>query len=335
MKSSKVVCALLLTFSASAAIASANGCGSDDPGSTFDSGTTDPETGTSDGPIGFGDSGLTGDGGTGGDAALPPNFVHTEHGGYALGPPIGDAGATDPGVTPQGDGTCSLIAGIVRDFRGIKEDAGHPDFESFAGSMPTVALVANDIGTDKKPVYASVCEGAAVSAACPYGKMTTSKAAFDQWYRTTDTVNLPYIVYLGFEPNNGVTTFESKFYFPVDGAGWGDPTMGEDGKPHNFHFTTELHTTFKYGGGEAFTFIGDDDVWVFINGKLAMDLGGLHNAATGTIMLDTKAADLGIAIGGTYSLELFQAERHTTASTFRIDTNLAFTNCGTVPSDPK
>jgi len=98
----------------------------------------------------------------------------------------------------------------------------------------------------------------------------------------------------------------------------------------NFGFTTELHMKFKYNGGEHFTFSGDDDLWVFVNHKLALDLGGLHPLATGTIDLDQAAAGLGISPGNIYPIELFHAERHTQSSNFRVDTNLAFTDCGQV-----
>jgi len=73
---------------------------------------------------------------------------------------------------------------------------------------------------------------------------------------------------------------------------------------------------------------------VFINNKLAIDLGGLHSKQTDSISLDTQAAALGIKVGAAYNLDLFHAERHTSASNFRVDTNLEFTNCGTIVPEP-
>jgi fibro-slime domain-containing protein len=69
---------------------------------------------------------------------------------------------------------------------------------------------------------------------------------------------------------------------------------------------------------------------VFVNGKLALDLGGLHAEVTGTIDLDQAAASLGIAPGKVYAMDLFHAERHTDASRFRVDTNFSFVDCGKV-----
>ena len=67
--------------------------------------------------------------------------------------------------------------------------------------------------------------------------------------------------------NKGVSSFHSTSYFPVDKAGWAGPAGTGEQYGHNYGFTTEIHTSFKYSGGEVFTFVGDDDVWVFINGN--------------------------------------------------------------------
>ena len=59
-----------------------------------------------------------------------------------------------------------------------------------------------------------------------------------------------------------------------------------DGLPHNFGFTTEIHYFFQYRGGESLTFSGDDDVWIFVNRRLALDLGGMHPRLERTLDLD-------------------------------------------------
>lgn len=318
-------------------IASSGGCGSSNSAANNagSGGSGGSGTGGSGGvSISLGGSGA--DAGTSkpGPYKLPAGFTKTESGGYKLGPAF--SGNTPPsldGGTATSSGCGTTILAVVRDLKGNNEAGGHPDFEHFGGSGPTPGLVQNNLGADKKPVYTGICE-ASLAGPCPYGQQTTSKTTFDQWYRYAANVNKPYVVYLSLQPNGNVLTFQSDLFFPLDGAGFGNSGTGTDGKQHNFGFTTEVHTQFKYQGGEHFTFIGDDDVWVFVNKKLAVDLGGLHPSSTGSVDLDNKAGALGITPGNIYQLDLFHAERHTSASHFRIDTNLQFTNCGTIVPEP-
>ncbi len=74
---------------------------------------------------------------------------------------------------------------------------------------------------------------------------------------------------------------------------------------------------------------------MFINDTLAIDLGGVHPALTGSVDLDAMAASLGITTGGVYDFDLFFAERHTNASSFRIDTSIVLQQPPAPPGVPE
>ena len=209
------------------------------------------------------------------------------------------AGSLTPTVASARD---AQLTGTIRDFT----DA-HADFESVLGVDRNI--VETHLGLDGKPVYAG-------------GSATThGSEAFDQWYRDVEGVNQarPHVLTLTEGDDGRTFSFEDDAFFPID-----DELLGNQGRSHNYHFTLEVETTFTYRGGETFTFTGDDDLWVFVNGVRVINLGGVHGPLSETVSFDAIADEAGLEEGRTYPFHLFFAERHTTESHFTIHTTLQF-----------
>jgi fibro-slime domain-containing protein len=261
--------------------------------------------------------------------------------------PGGSAGSSSVGQPPQGSAGSMPVLGpveqpmeekceailvlTVRDFQPT-----HPDFESYNGLNDIgCGMVAPTLGPDTKPVFVSglgthkrVVTGDWANLA--FGScaewngwsptpVITDQTSFDQWYRDTPGVNETFEIPVTLpDTGGGNLVYDSAAFFPIDGMGFGNSA----GEEHNFHFTTEAHVKFGYIAGQKFTFRGDDDLWIYVNGKLALDLGGMHMPIAATIDFDKQAAELGISPGGTYQMDIFHAERHTDQSNFRIETNI-------------
>ncbi len=246
-----------------------------------------------------------------------------------------------------------VLDAVIRDFRPKDAQGGHPDFQAYAGST-TVGLVADELDVQGLPVAASLrgkeiraeyrdASGRPINPATfdsslgdEEGELQTggpgnglySEESFSQWYRDVLGVNAATVVPLSlkrqgdsnryiFDSGSDAPYTEIGGFFPIDGELYGD--YGDSG--HNFHFTTQISTRFVYRADDeqVFKFTGDDDVWVFIGGRLVIDLGGLHSKKEQ--FLDLNRLDW-LEDGRTYTLSIFHAERRTTQSNFRIETTL-------------
>jgi len=115
-----------------------------------------------------------------------------------------------------------------------------------------------------------------------------------------------------------------------DGCGKKGASENEKACMANQGFCFESHAEFTYDPTQEFFFRGDDDIWVFINNKLVIDLGGAHLAAPGYVQLNT----LGLTDGETYPIDIFFCDRRSGMSNVRISTNMYVAQKSNFYADP-
>lgn len=130
----------------------------------------------------------------------------------------------------------------------------------------------------------------------------------------------------------------AKQFYPIDGLGYdailGDTTdkandSGSNRPEHpNGNYALRGEAQFIYRDDLYFEFSGDDDVYMYINGVLALDLGGAHGICTKRVNLKDVAQQCHLTEGEVATFTFFYMERNSDASNFKIETNMELVKRG-------
>lgn len=190
------------------------------------------------------------------------------------------------------------LTGTIRDFSDT-----HPDFEGAITGLQT-GCIQSSITNGGNPIASNLIGNCAISQ-------------LDDWYSNFHPTCLVKIHSItldnGQTEPGGIYQFQNNNFFPIDGE-----LDGNEGRIHNYHFTLEVSFMFAYQTGQTLEIHGDDDIWVFINNQLVIDLGGVHTTASAQVALQDLAPTLGLVAGKVYPFTLFFAERHTVSSSLDI-----------------
>ncbi|HVJ18696.1 MAG TPA: DUF4215 domain-containing protein [Polyangiaceae bacterium] len=257
---------------------------------------------------------------------------------------------------------------VYRDFVAYPAEDGaiqrHPDFQNGCLGNVIENMVSDTLDADGKPLNSGACVLPAAPSCVPdvdYTDPTMDNCLnrdgctvavsncqrsthpnhplvghagvdpFYFWYRDTADVNRreTEIITLNlvgnlyrFAPNGG--------FFPMNDKGWVAELEELERNGNNYGFTTEVRYWFQFQGGETLTFEGDDDLFVFVNGQLALPIGSKHGATARTVVLNTDdtatcaaCADtsrpVDLTVGNVYEIAIFHAERQADASNFKLD----------------
>lgn len=176
-------------------------------------------------------------------------------------------------------------------------------YASNGGFFPLENKASADIDLDLSPVECPLCRTTRLSEATPL---------------MNDTVETFYCN--GPAWNNGLNCDglfddgESPSIWNWSAERWSEP--------RNHHFCMEINSSFTYKKGQYAAFTSGGDLWVFVNGKLAVDLGGNHLPAPGYISMDLFAESGDLVSGSVYDMDIFFCARKTSISDFSIKTNI-------------
>jgi fibro-slime domain-containing protein len=227
------------------------------------------------------------------------------------------------------DSTTTTVWGVFRDFRKHHQPGGHSDFgkNPNAGDAHSMGNVADTLDADGlpvftgvgqvvasqwrdsggRPIHPSLYDAALGDSAGSWGGADdgaiNSVNSFRQWFRDVPGINASNAFGLEFEldESTGHWVYDEDKHVKTNKAIIG----GGSNSNFEYSFALDLDVTYHAGDGDFIEVSGMDDMWVFIDGKLVADLGGVNHSATMFVPLDR----LGLTDGEQYEVKIFMTER--------------------------
>ena len=224
--------------------------------------------------------------------------------------------ASTPGVNEVTDGKLSLH--LASDGYWTFDTMEEPD----QGFFPLESAPASGVGT-KRQAYGGMRYGTGYK---DYWSAAAKAMNVSNWGFLDQASGLPYV---DLYPTAAGEFASGSLPDIYDGMYW-EMRKGQSGTVgsesytkdnpmlKNQHYCMEMRASFVYNGGERFHVRGDDDIWVYMDKRLVIDLGGMHLAAPGYVLLDT----MDLVQGNRYPLDFFFCDRRTSMSNLRIKTDL-------------
>ncbi len=168
------------------------------------------------------------------------------------------------------------------------------------------------------------------------GELISNRGIADmtRWFKAVDGKSKAYAGTLDmiYEAESAEFTFQDEEFYPLDEIEFSaDDSVNTDGHNHLFTMSFAMPFMALLSGEESFEITADDDTFVFFGNELVIDMGGIHEATSGALMID-ESGKIYAGAGGdelAYSgidvsknentiVRVFHADRDTTASVLKI-----------------
>ncbi len=215
-------------------------------------------------------------------------------------------------------------------------ELGSTDTDSSAFDMQDLVVLVDlasdasyfDEPTDPTPTNgcATINDSAAVLGAADTGGVS-SASSFAQWFADVPGQNLStrQIIQMARDAQ-GHYVYSTSNFDPINGALYGNQSATAN---RGFTFSIDAEMSYCKCAGQFLEFAGDADAWVFVNGKLALDMGGAHGTQSQVVDMDR----LDLPDGQPARIQMFFAPRSSTAS-FTLKSNAVMSTRTTIDAPP-